>query len=242
MRRWDPFPRVTEAGGRDALGLCPGATGREEGSLITHTLSRGQLPKLCPRDLEPEAARLPHCLASTPSISEFIWRKGTGLMKLHRDGRLGGTSGAYGIGVPWVGLVFWGGWPFDHTACQRWSLRGPGRRQRSKAGIITSHQTGGPATHPCPGTSCPRVSRGQGTLHPSPCHSGLHVLIVGDQKQPALVKESSTPGSFIGLVKKCVQVFLTIMQNTQKNFLARPILTTSHPHNSLQAPPPPSSS
>ena len=73
-----------------------------------------------------EAARLPHRLALTPSISEFIWRKGAGLMKLHREGRLGGTSGAYGIGVPWVGLVFLGGWPFDRTACQRRSLRGQG--------------------------------------------------------------------------------------------------------------------
>lgn len=118
MRRWDLFPRVTELGGRDAAGLCPGATGREEGSLITHMLGTEQLPELCPRDLEPEAAELPLSLAFTPSISEFIWRKGTKLMKLHHDGCLGGTSGTYSIRVPWAGMVIFGAgacWPFDCT-------------------------------------------------------------------------------------------------------------------------------
>ena len=81
-------------------------------------------------------------------------------MKLHRDGRLGGTSGTHSMGVPCGGLViFLGG--VGLLIPQRWSLRGLGRRQRSKAGVITSHQTRGPAMHPCPGTTHPRVSRGQ---------------------------------------------------------------------------------
>lgn len=112
------------------------------------------------------------------------------------------------------------------------------RRQRSKAEASSPlTKPEGLPRIPAQGHHVPEFPGDKGTLHPSPCHSGLHVSIVGDQKQTALVKETSTPGSFIGLVKKCVQVFLNIMQNTRINFLASPILTPSHPHNSLQAPP-----
>ena len=140
------------------MGLCSGATGREKGSLITHMLSTEQLPELCPRDLEPEAAGLPHSLAFMPSISEFIWRKGKAYEAVPRWP----PWGHFWHIQHWGALVIF----FRVGVCglwipQRWSLRGLGKRQRSKAGVITSHQTRGPAMHPCPGTMHPRVSRGQ---------------------------------------------------------------------------------
>ena len=91
------------------MGLCPGATGREKGSLITHMLSAEQLPKLCPRDLEPEAAGLPHSLAFMPSISEIIGGMGQGLCSCTGMATLGALLAhtAWGcLAVAW--LFFWG--------------------------------------------------------------------------------------------------------------------------------------
>lgn len=100
------------------MGLCSGATGREKGSLITHMLSTEQLPELCPRDLEPEAAGLPHSLAFMPSISEFIWRKGKAYEAVPRWPPWGHFWHIQHWGaLGWPGYFFSGGgmWPLDPT-------------------------------------------------------------------------------------------------------------------------------
>ena len=82
-------------------------------------------------------------------------------MKMHRSGRLGGSSGTDTVGVPL-------GWPFDCTqlardeASQPWDqdsscpVRG-GRELRQESSLTNSR---GADTHSCPETACLWVSRG----------------------------------------------------------------------------------
>lgn len=163
MRRWDPLPQGHRAWRKRRCGPLP--WGHWQGGRVSdypHAWHKNSFQSSAHRTWNLSRLLSCHLPAFTPSISEFIWRKGTRLMKLHHDGCLGGTSGTYSIRVPWLAWLFFGG-HVGLLIAQRWSLRGLGRRQRSKAGVITSHQTRGPAMHPCPGTTCLEFPEDKGT-------------------------------------------------------------------------------
>ena len=207
MKRWDPFLRVTEVGGRDAVGLCPGATGREEGSLITHTLSRGQLPKLCPRALEPRLPGCPTAWRSRHPSRSSLEEGGRAYEAVPRRPSWGHFWRIWHRGaLGWPG--FFGGLAFRSHSLSEAEPQRLGRRQRSKTEVsLPLTKLEGLPRIPAQGQHVPEFPGDKGILHPSPCHSGLHVLIVGDQKQPALVKESSTPGVIYWVSQKVCSGF-----------------------------------